>query len=87
MFVEYELLDGHSVKAYNDHNEAYEEASKQNLKLAEYGDVYGTKVAYAYWNKSGNRNDDEDIIAYYTFNKEGKPIPISEEELRQRVFN
>lgn len=87
MCLEYQLLNGSNVKAYNDYHEANEEANKQRLLLAEYGDVYGSDMAYAYWNKSGNRNDDEVIIAYYKFNKQGKPIKLSEEELRRKLFN
>jgi len=87
MCLEYQLLNGSNVKAYNDYHEANEEATKQRLLLAEYGDVYGSNMAYAYWNKSGNRNDDEVIIAYYKFNKQGKPVKLSEEELRRYLFN
>lgn len=87
MVVNYELLNGSSVDAYNDYGEAKQAADKQHLLLAEYGDVYGSELSYAYWNKSGNRNDDEVIIAYYSFNKQGKPIPISEERLRHHLFN
>lgn len=87
MYLEYQLLNGSDVKAYNDYYEASEEAKGQNLLLAEYGDVYGSNMAYAYWNKSGNRCDDEVIIAYYRFNKQGKPDPLSEEELRHHLFN
>lgn len=87
MCLEYQLLNGSNVKAYNDYHEANEAATKQRLLLAEYGDVYGLDMAYAYWNKSGNRNDDEVIIAYYKFNKQGKPVKLSEEELRRYLFN
>lgn len=86
MYLEYQLLNGSNVKAFNDYHEANEEATKQRLLLAEYGDVYGSNMAYAYWNKSGNRNDDEVIIAYYRF-KNGKPVQLSEEELRRYLFN
>lgn len=87
MCLEYQLLNGSDVKAYNDYHEASEEAKKRNLSLAEYGDVYGSNMAYAYWNESGDRDDDEAIIAYYRFNKQGKPAPLSEEELRHRLFD
>ena len=87
MYLEYQLLNGSNVKAFNDYHEANEEATKQRLLLAEYGDVYGSDMAYAYWNKTGNRNDDEVIIAYYRFNKNGKPVQLSEEELRRKLFN
>lgn len=87
MCLEYQLLNGSNVKAYNDYNEANKAAKEEGLLLAEYGDVYGSNMAYAYWNKSGNRNDDEVIIAYYRFNKNGKPISLSEEEFRNYLFN
>lgn len=84
--LQYELLGGHRVNAYGDYDKAKKEANKKGLKLAEYGDVYGSDLSYAYWNKTGNRNDDEDIIAYYHF-VNGKPAPISEERLRDYLFN
>lgn len=87
MHLEYELLNGSNVKAFNDYHEATKEAAKENLLLAEYGDVYGSNMAYAYWNKSGNRNDDEMIIAYYRFNEDGEPESLSENELRHYLFN
>ena len=86
MFLEYQLLNGHDVKAFNDHDEALAEAEARHLKLAEYGDVYGSDISYAYWNDSGDRYDDETIIAYYTFNKQGRPVPLEENELRRRLF-
>lgn len=78
MKYEYTLLGGHKVIAFNDYYEAKKHAEKHNLILAEYGDCYGSDISYAFWNKSGNRMDDEDIIAYYTF-KNTKPAPLSEE--------
>lgn len=87
MFVEYQLLNGHVVKAYNDYNEAVKEANEQNLLLAEYGDLYRSDISYAYWNKTGNRNDDEIIIAYYRFDKHINPCPISEQKLKHILFN
>ena len=82
MYLEYQLSNGSNVKAYNDYNEANKAAKEEGLLLAEYGDVYSSNMAYAFWNKSGNINDDAVIIAYYKFNKQGKPIPLSEEKLR-----
>lgn len=37
--------------------------AKIKSMFAEYGDVCGSNMAYAYWNKTGNRYDDETIIA------------------------
>lgn len=86
MYLEYQLLNGKNVKAYNDYHEANNEAMKQKLSLAEYGDVYGTKTSYAFWNKTGDRNEDEMIITYYAFNENGKPTQISEQELKRILF-
>ena len=86
MKLEYELLNGPIVNAYNDYYEAKNKAKEQGLQLAEYGDVYGTGISYAYWNERGNRNEDEKIIAYYKFNENGKPTALSEEELRKVLF-
>lgn len=84
---EYELLNGAPVVAYGNYYEAKQEAEKRKLLLAEYGDVYGSSLSYCYWNKSGNRNEDEIIICYYRFDKNGKPQAITEEELYQHLFN
>lgn len=62
----YELLDGSKVIAFNSIKQAETYAKKTNRKLAEYGDVYASDIRYAYFNKSGNRYDTEEIIAYYT---------------------
>ena len=75
----YETLSGTKVTVFVDHDEAQEEANKRGLKLAEYGDYYDSKLAYAYWNKSGDRNDDEEVFAVYTFEK-GKPRRLTREE-------
>lgn len=74
------------IKAFNDYYKAEEQAKKEGLILAEYGDVYGSNKVYCYWNKTGNRNDAEVIICYYTFNEHGKPQAISEEELQRLLF-
>ena len=84
---EYQLLNGACVVAYGDYYEALKEAEKRKLKLAEYGDVYGSSLSYCFYNQSGDRNQDEEIICYYRFNKSGKPEPISEEELHHYLFN
>lgn len=86
MREEYELLGGHRVVAFNSHDEAETYANKNGLLLAEYGDCYGSDVAYAYWNKTGNRYDDEDVIAYYHFGEDGKPEELDEDEFRERIW-
>ena len=75
----YELLSGTVVKCFSDFYRAKKYAENKGLKEAEYGDVYGSPFAYCYWNKSGDRDDDEEVIAYYAFEK-GKPRPLTEEE-------
>ena len=84
--VKYELLTGEIVEAYGDYYKAEKRAKKLGLKLAEYGDVYGQPLAYAYFNKSGNRNDAEQVIAYYLWNKNGKPKALTDEELENWLF-
>lgn len=73
MKIGYELIDGSKVEAYDDYYEAERQAKEQGLKLAEYGDIYCSKIAYCYYNKSGNRNETEQIICYYVFDNNGKP--------------
>lgn len=79
----YELLDGTKVKCFRDYYKALEEAEKLGLKEAEYGDVYGKDFSYCYWNETGDRYEDEEVIAYYKFDKNGKPIALSDEEARR----
>lgn len=76
----YELLDGSKVIAFNSLKQAQTYANKTNRKLAEYGDVYGSNIAYAIFNKSGNRNDTEELVAYYQFNSSGKPKTLAPQE-------
>lgn len=75
----YELLNGTKVEVYSDYNAAKARADGLGLKEAEYGDIYGSNYSYCYWNESGDRNDDEQIIAYYKF-ENGKPRPLTSEE-------
>lgn len=79
----YELLGGTKVKCFRDYYKALEEAEKLGLKEAEYGDVYGKDFSYCYWNETGDRYEDEEVIAYYKFDKNGKPIALSDEEARR----
>lgn len=73
----YQLLSGTDVKMFRDYDVAKKVAHNLGLKEAEYGDAYG--VSYCMWNKSGNRNDDEEVIAYYTF-ANGEPFPLSDDD-------
>lgn len=75
----YEFLDGTKVEAYSDYEIAEERAEELGLKMAEYGDYYNSDLSYCYWNKSGNRNDDAQVIVYYKF-ENGSPRPLTEME-------
>ena len=79
----YSLLgaEDKNIELYSNYYTAKERAEELGLKEAEYGDVYNSDIAYCYWNKSGNRNDDEEVICYYFF-ENGKPKHyVSQEEL------
>lgn len=81
------------TKYFNDYNKAKEYAEKHKLKECEYGDTgYMNRetdepISYCAWNKSGDRNDEWEIEADYTWkrNKEGrlKPIPVSKEWIKE----
>ena len=73
-----------NIEAYSNYYNAKKRAEELGLKEAEYGDVYGKDMAYCFWNKSGNRNDDEEVICYYFFGKDGKPKhEVTESELER----
>lgn len=83
----YDLLSGTHVEQYRDYNKAKARAKELGLKEAEYGDAYG--VSYCFWNKSGDRNEDEEVIAYYKF-RNGKPVPLSDDEaerIARRIYS
>lgn len=61
----YELLDDTKVEVYSDYHKALKRAKELGLKEAEYGDE--GQFSYCYWNQSGDRNDSEQVIAYYKF--------------------
>lgn len=81
----YELLSGTKVEVYSDYEIAKARAKELGLKEAEYGDIYRTNYSYCYWNESGDRNDEEQVIVYYTF-ENGKPRALTETE-REEVIN
>lgn len=58
------------MKLYANYYNAKEQAKKEKLQEAEYGDVYGTNYSYVQYNKSGDREDDPEIICYYTWKTE-----------------
>lgn len=82
------------TKYFNDYEKARAYAEKHNLRECEYGDtgyfiyVNGDKkeISYCAWNKSGNREDEWEIEADYTWkrNDEGrnKPHPIDREWIK-----
>lgn len=70
----YELLDGTKVEVYSDYDIAKKRAKELGLIEAEYGDV--GEFSYCFWNESGDRNDDEQVIVYYKF-ENGKSRPLT----------
>lgn len=79
----YSLLgaEDKNIELYSNYYTAKKRAEELGLKLAEYGDLYNSDICYCYWNKSGNRFDDEEVICYYFF-ENGKPKhSVSQEEL------
>lgn len=79
----YSLLgaEDKNIELYSNYYTAKKRAEELGLKLAEYGDLYNSDICYCYWNKSGNRFDDEEVICYY-FYENGKPKhSVSQEEL------
>lgn len=75
------------TKYFNDYNKAKAYAEKHHLKECEYGDtgyMSGDQpISYVAYNKSGNREDDWEIEADYTWkrNAEGRlrPCPVDRE--------
>lgn len=74
------------VIAFNSYKQAKEYAKKTGLKLAEYGDIYGSNYSYCYYNKSGDRNDGEKVIAYYGW-ENGKPKNAPIDWFKRYIFN
>lgn len=61
------------MKEYKTYKAAERNAEKKGLRLAEYGALsYGK--GYAYWNKSGNRNDRAAVYCEYKFDANGRAI-------------
>ena len=60
------------MKTYKTYKAAERNAEKMGLRLAEYGALYGK--GYAYWNKSGNRNDRAIIYCEYNWTRDGRAI-------------
>lgn len=61
------------MKEYKTYKAAERNAEKMGLQIAEYGTLsYGK--GYAYWNKSGNRNDRAIIYCEYNWTRDGRAI-------------
>lgn len=58
------------MKLYANYYNAKKQAEKEHLKEAEYGDVYGTGMSYVIYNKAGDREDEPEIVCYYTWKTE-----------------
>ena len=77
---------------FTDYYKAKEYAEKHNLIECEYGDTgYMYKdepVSYVAYNKSGNRDDEWEVEAYYTWKavepNHMKPAPLDREYARIR---
>lgn len=76
----YELLSGTKVQCFRDYHKAEEVAQKLGLKESEYGDAYG--ISYCYWNETGDRYEDEEVVAWYRFDENGKPTPLTDYEAK-----
>lgn len=75
---------------FNDYYKAKEVAEKRGLVECEYGDtgyMDGEEpISYCAWNKSGNREDEWEIEAYYTWKRNAenrlKPAPLDKERIK-----
>lgn len=77
---DFTYMNGDKVKVFYDFEQAKKEAERLGLKESEYGDKWGTKYSYCLWNKTGNRDDNEEIYAIYTF-ENGKPRALTDREI------
>jgi hypothetical protein len=79
----FEYLDGSKVKVFSDYNTGKRVADKSGLKESEYGKATQNKkydIYYTCFNKSGDRNDTEEIICYYGYDDNGKPRKLTKDE-------
>lgn len=58
------------MKLYANYYKAKEEAKREKLIEAEYGDIYGTDMSYVRYNKTGDRDEEPEIVCYYKWTKE-----------------
>ena len=64
------------VKMFSDFERAKKEAEELGLKEAGRKEIIGGAYECCFWNKTGDRKDDEEVIAYYGF-EHGKPRPLT----------
>lgn len=69
---------GTNVEVYSDYYIAKKRANELGLKMAEFGDL-DDKFSYCFWNESGDRYADEQVLAYYKF-VGSVPAPLDEFE-------
>ena len=62
------------MKEYKTYKAAERNAKKMGLRLAEYGQIYGTTTFYCCWNKSGDRNDRAAVYCEYKYDTDGRAI-------------
>ena len=61
------------MRTYKTYKAAERNAEERGLQLAEYGALSCGK-GYAYWNKSGNRNDRAAVYCEYNWTRDGRAI-------------
>lgn len=76
---DYKLSTGTRVKVFSDYDKAKEYAEANGYKESEYGD-FDNEYSYCYWNKSGDRNQDEEVACFYKF-VDGKPVALDDKDI------
>ena len=76
---DYKLSTGTRVKVFSDYDKAKEYAEANDYKESEYGD-FDNEYSYCYWNKSGDRNQDEEVACFYKF-VDGKPVALDNKDI------
>ena len=76
---DYKLSTGTRVKVFSDYDKAKEYAEANGYIESEYGD-FDNEYSYCYWNKSGDRNQDEEVACFYKF-VDGKPVALDDKDI------
>lgn len=76
----YETSSGRKITVYANYNNAEAKAKELGYIEAEYGESFGKEYSYCEWTKTGEPNVGDSIIAYYHFDENGKPKPLSKED-------